>query len=93
MGNYLSKEKSNENLVVSMKNNNTGHIVTGIGMEKLQRSMGWHLYKIRCILTPVEDRFPAHACDLQIFKKSMVCKERRSGGSSDGNLKCVKQVI
>ena len=66
MGNCLSKIESLDSLVYDFHfKDESGEIMKA----NAARSLGVHLRKINEILTPVEDRFPPQACNLERDKK------------------------
>jgi len=45
----------------------------GIEAESRAYAMGGRAEKGKCIITPVEDRFPLQSCDLEI-EKFLICR-------------------
>ena len=50
---------------------------TGHGVEKKARSLGFYGVNRTTILTPVNDRFPAQAFDLEVSKIKGITKPKR----------------
>ena len=68
MGNCISKiyfEKIFDEYIDLDK----GGIRRGVKAESYSRSVGCHAYEVNDILTPVSDRFPAQACELEVKRE------------------------
>ena len=77
MGNSLSKIESLDRSVdrLTFKDDKTRGILKANAMS----SVGVYFRKINEILTPVEDRFPPQACNLERDKKTCLAKRNTRG--------------
>ena len=69
MGNCISKfyfEKTFDEYIDLV---DKGGIRRGVKAEFYSRSVGCHAYEVNDILTPVSDRFPAQACELEVKRE------------------------
>ena len=82
MGNFLSKYVHDAYHVVGARDRSTGEVLTGKALRKLCDSTGVRRQMVWEIMTPVEDRFPAQAYDLEMKR-----------GASFSRGKLMKRVV
>ena len=68
MGNCLSKYPMKIEIGSFQLRNRKGSKSTGLKAEAQAQSLGFYLVNKTTILTPVNDRFPAQAFDLEVSK-------------------------